>query len=599
MKKISIPRLGRIITRHKLLSSLIGVLLLASISGLFLGSLLDALETRPVQHHTVDSLGILGDAVVLKNVVKLTPGVGVTLSYGGSNDIIIDAALRSVTANDSNPTMTINQDSGAGALVAFQRNSADVLTIGAGATIADLEFQQAAIIRTTAGNLSLTPGGAGSLVFDPAGTLIIHRTAGTDRLRHSIGAFAFQEPTIISAVGNLTLTPTGNVVISGLTGGDPTNTGDLRLERTVLNVGDAGGLEFLAVTAGNGFGWLLQSPDLLSGNIPLVFLSRDGAIDWTERLRFTLDGAIFQFGQSTAIVTSAGDLALEPAGNLRVGVGDNSTSVLIVSGAPTPSDEGSEIRLEMAADHDTTFDYWFIDILEDDFRVGQTGFDRLVFNNLGTVFSFQQAIEINTTAGDMKLDPSGNIDLLANYVELDQQAAPANPASGTRRLYVDSGTGELSVRTSGGSTVSLEGAAPYTTILKAADETVNNSATLQDDDDFTFSVDANGVYRVEGWIVVNSSSVADWKVAWSLPSGASGLSVIGDVATTNDVDLRQFSTTSGISNIPGADSGLLLRGTLIIDSTAGTATLQWAQRVAEVSNTIVRQSSWLTYEKLN
>lgn len=39
---------------------------------------------------------------------------------------------------------------------------------------------------------------------------------------------------------------------------------------------------------------------------------------------------------------------------------------------------------------------------------------------------------------------------------LVQKAAPSSPASGTRKVYVDSSTGKLSVRTSAGTTVSLE-----------------------------------------------------------------------------------------------------------------------------------------------
>ena len=50
-----------------------------------------------------------------------------------------------------------------------------------------------------------------------------------------------------------------------------------------------------------------------------------------------------------------------------------------------------------------------------------------------------------------------------------QQSTPANPASGTRRVFTDSGTGELSVRTSGGTTVSLEsggGSTSFTSLVK-------------------------------------------------------------------------------------------------------------------------------------
>lgn len=55
------------------------------------------------------------------------------------------------------------------------------------------------------------------------------------------------------------------------------------------------------------------------------------------------------------------------------------------------------------------------------------------------------------------LDLAVDIDMNGNYIDFDQIAAPSNPAAGTRRLFTDSATGELSVRTSGGTTVSLEG----------------------------------------------------------------------------------------------------------------------------------------------
>jgi hypothetical protein len=44
----------------------------------------------------------------------------------------------------------------------------------------------------------------------------------------------------------------------------------------------------------------------------------------------------------------------------------------------------------------------------------------------------------------------------AAYFDIGQIAVPANPAAGTRRVFVNSATAELSVRTSGGATVSLE-----------------------------------------------------------------------------------------------------------------------------------------------
>jgi hypothetical protein len=44
----------------------------------------------------------------------------------------------------------------------------------------------------------------------------------------------------------------------------------------------------------------------------------------------------------------------------------------------------------------------------------------------------------------------------AHWVDVGQIATPSNPSAGTRRLFVDNATGELSIRTSAGATTSLE-----------------------------------------------------------------------------------------------------------------------------------------------
>jgi hypothetical protein len=62
--------------------------------------------------------------------------------------------------------------------------------------------------------------------------------------------------------------------------------------------------------------------------------------------------------------------------------------------------------------------------------------------------------------------PDANQDFGPYYSDWTQIPTPSNPATGTRRLFVDSGTGRLSVRTSAGTTVDLENTAGsgYTTI---------------------------------------------------------------------------------------------------------------------------------------
>lgn len=45
----------------------------------------------------------------------------------------------------------------------------------------------------------------------------------------------------------------------------------------------------------------------------------------------------------------------------------------------------------------------------------------------------------------------------SDYTDMHEVPVPANPDGGVRRLFVDDATGEMSVRTTAGSTVSLEG----------------------------------------------------------------------------------------------------------------------------------------------
>lgn len=55
------------------------------------------------------------------------------------------------------------------------------------------------------------------------------------------------------------------------------------------------------------------------------------------------------------------------------------------------------------------------------------------------------------------LTAAANENLGAFYLDIDDIAVPANPAATVRRLFVDQATGELSVRTSAGATISVEG----------------------------------------------------------------------------------------------------------------------------------------------
>jgi hypothetical protein len=64
----------------------------------------------------------------------------------------------------------------------------------------------------------------------------------------------------------------------------------------------------------------------------------------------------------------------------------------------------------------------------------------------------------STPTKALKINTDGDLfgQIAGQYLELIEGAAPGNPAAGRLRLFMDSGTSELSVRTSGGTTVSLQ-----------------------------------------------------------------------------------------------------------------------------------------------
>jgi hypothetical protein len=145
-----------------------------------------------------------------------------------------------------------------------------------------------------------------------------------------------------------------------------------------------------------------------------------------------------------------------------------------------------------------------------------------------------------------------------------------------------------------------------TVIVKASDETVNNSDTLQNDDDFSFSVSANKSYLIDLYLLLNGNATADYKAAWTLPAGATiywGVEGYGGSAgiTTYWAPVepaqgsQQALSTGTISWNGSSNSpiGSHLVGILIVGGTAGTAQFQWAQNTATAVDTKILAGSML------
>lgn len=136
-------------------------------------------------------------------------------------------------------------------------------------------------------------------------------------------------------------------------------------------------------------------------------------------------------------------------------------------------------------------------------------------------------------------------------------------------------------------------------IYKTVTETVNNSTVLQNDNELLFPILANEKWTFISLIIYNSSAVADFKLDYTIPAGASGkFSSFNWVSS--GVAGEYFIPIGSVTNAAGAaaDMGLLLSGYVANGATAGNVQFQWAQNTAEVSNTQVLLGSWILAHKV-
>lgn len=141
-------------------------------------------------------------------------------------------------------------------------------------------------------------------------------------------------------------------------------------------------------------------------------------------------------------------------------------------------------------------------------------------------------------------------------------------------------------------------------IVKAADETVTSSTTLQDDDHLVRAIGANETWVYEWLLVVTSgSNTPDIKLTVTVPAGATGLlsaagldpGATGTVAGIRWIAQTTFGTSIGnFGVLSGGPTFVVVRATVINAGTAGTVALQWAQNTSDASGVVVKAGSTLT-----
>lgn len=140
---------------------------------------------------------------------------------------------------------------------------------------------------------------------------------------------------------------------------------------------------------------------------------------------------------------------------------------------------------------------------------------------------------------------------------------------------------------------------------KAGDETVNNSDTLQDDDDLIFSIGANETWAVAYVLSVESTAAADFQLAVETPDGGDVghflLLYSGHEAPPNFDIVRALHVelNTALSLAYAQPLVIIAHGLVSTGSTAGTVTLQWAQDTAVAVDTKVLAGSFVYARRMD
>lgn len=144
-------------------------------------------------------------------------------------------------------------------------------------------------------------------------------------------------------------------------------------------------------------------------------------------------------------------------------------------------------------------------------------------------------------------------------------------------------------------------------VRKTSNESVSNSAVLQNDDVLLFAVEANGIYDFVFHIFCDGATTGDIKAALTFPSGATLLAECRgqpEAASIASGLVYTVLTTSGGASQnfgllgTGTTSLIRIEGVLVVSSTAGNLQLQWAQGTSDGTATRVLANSFIRARKV-
>lgn len=146
---------------------------------------------------------------------------------------------------------------------------------------------------------------------------------------------------------------------------------------------------------------------------------------------------------------------------------------------------------------------------------------------------------------------------------------------------------------------------------QTADQTVNNTTTYLESTDLVIPVTADASYILESCFFYDTNSTADIKIRIRCPT-VTGISLVAPwssgtaiTGVTNNINQQGSGPPVTDFEMPcgGVSAGTVLSirpaGWIEIFTGSGNITVAFAQNTANVSNTILKQGSWLALSRVS
>lgn len=128
-------------------------------------------------------------------------------------------------------------------------------------------------------------------------------------------------------------------------------------------------------------------------------------------------------------------------------------------------------------------------------------------------------------------------------------------------------------------------------VRKTADETVNNSSILQNDDHLLFAIAASEVWEFRIFLYMAIKSASDLKCTVTAPVACTIFGMLSNVEVINTV--AESILIAADSNYFAVYQGIAING-----ANAGNIQFQWAQNAAVAENTIVYANSFIIAHRI-